>query len=626
MVGLGWLGGTFITIRGKIVLAFLVLAAITSGLGFSAISSVVESGRLVVQTYDKPLMAISYARMAQANFTAMRFVLARREAAAYPAQRRALDGQLNELARAVDQDLGVARERSSSAHAARTAAAALADFRDWNALRLGMRLDAPDADRATLHERAEALLAAFDTLGELTADDGFRDRERSLASIRHYRNLTIAGSLAALLVSIVTAVLLARQMVRPIAAASRAAKRIADGDLQAEIRPAGRDELGQLLNSMSVMRDNIQMMMQREIAARRSAQARLASAVENVQSGVALIDADGRIVTANSSFAVQFEVDPAALREGEHLPPAMAAAIETALDDPTGEVQARDGHWLRLSRSDTPTGGFMLIASDITLLKERESMLRAAKDAAESADRAKTDFLTNMSHELRTPLTAVIGFSEIIAEESLGPVGQPKYREFATDILHSGRHLLELINDILDIAKLQSGTTELRLAPVRLRRIMDDAVRIVRKQAQEAEIHLDLTLRNEPAVIQADHVRLRQVLLNLLSNAIKFTPAGGSVSVLAEGCAEGVAISVRDTGIGMAAEDIPRALEPFVQVDSSLTRAHGGTGLGLPLSKLFIELHGGRFSIRSEPGKGTTVTIVLPADAPATAPAEKIAA
>ena len=626
MVVVGWLQGAFITIRGKIVLAFLVLAAITSGLGFSAISSVVESGRLVVQTYDKPLMAISYARMAQANFTAMRYTLARRESATDPDQRGALDTQLDTLAHAVDEDLGVARERSSSVHAAQAAAAALNEFRGWNMLRLGIRLDAPDADRTALHDRAEALLASFDTLGELTADDGFRDRERSLASIRHYRNLTLAGSLVALLVSIVTAVMLARQMVRPIAAASRAAKRIAAGDLKAEIRPPGRDELGQLLSSMSVMRDNIQGMMQHEIAARRSAQARLASAVENVQSGVALIDADGQIVIANSSLAAQFQVDSAALREGEHLPPAIAVAIETALDEPTGEVQTRDGRWLRLSRSDTPAGGFMLIASDITLLKERESMLRAAKDAAESADRAKTDFLTNMSHELRTPLTAVIGFSEIIAEESLGPVGQPKYREFATDILHSGRHLLELINDILDIAKLQSGTTELRLAPVRLRRIVDDAVRIVRKQAQEADIRLDLTLRNEPAVIQADHVRLRQVLLNLLSNAIKFTPAGGSVSVLAEGCDEGVAISVRDTGIGMAAEDIPRALAPFGQVDSSLTRAHGGTGLGLPLSKLFIELHGGRFGIRSEPGKGTTVTIVLPAEAPAIAPRQKIAA
>jgi signal transduction histidine kinase len=196
--------------------------------------------------------------------------------------------------------------------------------------------------------------------------------------------------------------------------------------------------------------------------------------------------------------------------------------------------------------------------------------------------------------------------------ESFGTVGQPKYLEFADDILHSGRHLLDVINDMLDIAKLQSGMTELRLQRVPSRGIIDAAVRIVRKKAEQSGIHLELALPRDLPPIRADHLRLRQVLLNLLSNAIKFTPAGGTVSVIAAEYDTGLAITVRDTGIGMAAEDIPRALEPFVQVDSSLARRHGGTGLGLPLSKLFVDLHGGQFEIHSEPGKGTSVTIVLP--------------
>jgi signal transduction histidine kinase len=397
-------------------------------------------------------------------------------------------------------------------------------------------------------------------------------------------------------------------MAMPIAAASRAARRIAAGELDAEVLPAGRDELGQLLASMSVMRDNIRGMMEQEVTARRSAQGRLVNAIEGLQEGIALVDADRRVSLSNAQLAAFFPAHAAALAEGSVLPP----ETEAALASPTGEMQVGDGRWLRLSRSERPDGGFVLIASDITLLKEREAVLHAAKEQAEAANRAKTEFLTNMSHELRTPLTAIIGFSEIIANESFGSVGQPKYREFADDILHSGRHLLDVINDMLDIAKLQSGMTELRLQRVPSRGIIDAAVRIVRKKAEQSGIHLELALPRDLPPIRADHLRLRQVLLNLLSNAIKFTPAGGTVSVIAAEYDTGLAITVRDTGIGMAAEDIPRALEPFVQVDSSLARRHGGTGLGLPLSKLFVDLHGGQFEIHSEPGKGTSVTIVLP--------------
>ena len=167
---------------------------------------------------------------------------------------------------------------------------------------------------------------------------------------------------------------------------------------------------------------------------------------------------------------------------------------------------------------------------------ERESVLRAAKEEADRANRAKTDFLTNMSHELRTPLSAIIGFSEMIVRETYGPVSQPKYRDFADDILHSGQHLLDIISEILDVAKLQSGTMELRLKPLRPRLIIDDAVRIVRKQAQEAGIALDALVPDNMPMIEGDPVRLRQVLLNLLSNAIKFTPRGGTVSLLMARC------------------------------------------------------------------------------------------
>ncbi|MGA3399742.1 MAG: ATP-binding protein [Acetobacteraceae bacterium] len=607
----------FTSLRAKILLSFLGLTAITGLLGFGAVHSVAASGRLVMQIYDEPLMAISHVRKAQTEFTAMRLALALRDAAADPDRQQQSDRQLATLAGNVEDDLGVARERASSGRAAEVARAALDDFQAWNVLRLQREPDtAKPPLRDALDRRAESLLGEFDTLRQVTAEDCIRDRTRTMASIQRYRLWCVGATAAALLIGTLIAAALARHIVLPIGAASRAARRIAAGDLDAEILPAGRDELGQLLSAMSVMRDNIRTMMEHEAAAHRSAQGRLVNAIEGLNEGIALVGPDRRVIHANSQLAALFPAYAAGFTEGAVLPPETEAALAA---NPASEIQIADGRWLRLSRSERSDGGFVLIASDITLLKEREAVLQAAKEQAEAANRAKTEFLTNMSHELRTPLTAIIGFSEIISNESFGTVGQPKYREFADDILHSGRHLLDVINDMLDIAKLQSGMTELRLQRVPSRSIVDAAVRIVRKHAEQAGIRLELLIPRNLPMLRADHLRLRQVLLNLLSNAIKFTPAGGVVSVIAERRETELAITVRDTGIGMAPEDIPRALQPFVQVDNSLARRHGGTGLGLPLSKRFVDLHGGQFEIHSEPGKGTSVTIVLPI--PYTSPA-----
>ena len=385
----------------------------------------------------------------------------------------------------------------------------------------------------------------------------------------------------------------------------------AAGELDTDIRPGGKDELGRLLVSMTVMRDNIRQMMDREIAARRSAQTQLADAIEGAQSGVALIGPDGRVLMANSRIRQFFPGRRYPFAPGERVP----AEIDDGLAHPTGEMRLEDGRWLRLTHSPSKEGGMVLIASDISFLKEREVALREARDEAEAANRAKTDFLTNMSHELRTPLSAVIGFSEMIVKETFGPVGQPQYREFADDILHAGRHLMDVIADILDIAKAQSGTIELHKRTVRPEAVLRAAVRIVHEKARDANVTLMTHIGEHLPTVEADTVRLRQVLLNLLSNAIKFTSAGGTINAEVSRHPEGVALRIRDSGAGMAPGDIPRALQPFIQVDTSLARRHGGTGLGLPLTKIFVELHGGRLEIESTLDVGTTVSAILPASA-----------
>ncbi len=240
--------------------------------------------------------------------------------------------------------------------------------------------------------------------------------------------------------------------------------------------------------------------------------------------------------------------------------------------------------------------------------------LETALDAAATASQAKSQFLATMSHELRTPLNAIIGFSEILAAETFGPLGDPHYPDYARSIHASGRHLLDLINDILDFSKLDAGRLELHEETVALTEIIDGALRMMSTEASRAGVSLKAALAEPSPLLHADTRRVRQVLLNLLSNAIKFTPRGGEIRVMTIDSGGELGIAIADTGIGIAAEDIPRALERFGQLDSSLSRKYEGTGLGLPLSKRLMELHGGRLEIESVVGIGTTVTATFPGE------------
>ena len=254
-----------------------------------------------------------------------------------------------------------------------------------------------------------------------------------------------------------------------------------------------------------------------------------------------------------------------------------------------------------------------IIARDISAQTKAQKLLKIAKEEAESAAQLKGTFLANMSHELRTPLNAVIGFSEIIKNEFYGKVGSPKYIEYAADIHASGVHLLDLINEILDLSKIESGAQELFEERLDISQIVEECMRLTEPQRKKEEITVTSHLSSLLPTVVADNKMIKQVILNLLSNAIKFTPNGGKVAITCiverDG---GLALSVEDTGIGIREDDIVKALTPFVQVDSELNRRYQGTGLGLPLSKNLMELHGGRLEVASIYGSGTTVTIHLP--------------
>ncbi|MFN4224985.1 MAG: ATP-binding protein [Hyphomonas sp.] len=382
----------------------------------------------------------------------------------------------------------------------------------------------------------------------------------------------------------------------------------------------------------------------------RAAERRLRAAIEGFTGPFALWDSRKRLLYWNRSFALDFGLQDT-LRAGmshDTVMIARAGAVLTerrsAEDSRTMVVALRNGRWLKMVERTTPDGGLLTVGVDISenvrneeeLTRQKERIRRAALDLERSEGKAKeltkkyseekakaeraaftkSAFLANMSHELRTPLNAIIGFSEIMTNELAGPLGDPSYKEYARDILTSGQHLLDMINDILDMAKIEAGKMTITPQPIDPVDPVDAAVRMIRRKAEEKDIELVLDAAQNLPDIDADHRAIRQMMLNLISNAIKFTDRGGRITVTVEQRGPEIYFAVMDTGIGIPAEDISRLGQPFEQVAKTKDRNTDGTGLGLALTKSFAEMHGGRMTLASVYGEGTTVAFYLPISGP----------
>ena len=384
-----------------------------------------------------------------------------------------------------------------------------------------------------------------------------------------------------------------------------------------------------------------------------AAERRLHDAIESVSEAFVLFDRYGRLIMCNSAFRAAFSLEPKVLKPGAMRSSVLklaelAVRAHTPVDNPAKpglrEVETVDGRWLQVSERRTAEGGLVMTGADITGVKRQEEARRLKEEAlqhavgrleesrrelsdlaqkyqaekfrAEAANSAKSEFLANMSHELRTPLNAINGFSEMMVAQMFGPLGDGRYREYAADILSSGQHLLALINDILDMSKIEAGKMSLHLERVDVFELAQEAVRLMRNRAETAGLAVEVVAADDLPTLDGDYRGLKQILLNLLSNAVKFTPQGGKITVrLVEvGGRDGrrLRVSVCDTGIGIAPEHLGRLARPFEQIETQHAKTQQGTGLGLALTKALVELHGGVLSIESEPGSGTAVSFTLP--------------
>jgi len=383
----------------------------------------------------------------------------------------------------------------------------------------------------------------------------------------------------------------------------------------------------------------------------RASELRLRHAFEGFSMPIALWDNRRRLVFWNESFAKTFNLSESVLRPGIssdvlNVEISKSIRMDRSNETVTGEreVLLRDGRWFHLAERDTSSGLTLMIGSDISTLKnQQDEHLRnekklkrlvselersegrareftrkyaEEKTKAEHASQAKGSFLANMSHELRTPLNAINGFSEMLVKEVFGPLGDKRYQSYAQDILISGQHLLDMINDILDMAKIESGKMTINTKPIDPVEPVDAAVRMIRRKADEKNIKLEFLYGDDVQDIEADHRAVRQMVLNLVSNAIKFTKDNGAVTVTLRNEADQVAIEVKDTGVGIPKDDLPKLANPFEQAQSNQDMNLNGTGLGLALTRSLAELHSGRFAIESELGVGTTVTLYLPVQQP----------
>jgi adenylate cyclase len=451
------------------------------------------------------------------------------------------------------------------------------------------------------------------------------------------------GALFGLMLSVVVSIMVSRSIAQPIKAVTNAMRHLSSGDTEVEVGYRDRrDEVGQMVEAINVFRrTTIEMRalevesLEKEAKSLREigeARTRLTDAIETISEGFSLYDSEDKLIVCNRRYKELFPSYADVIVPGTRFEDIMRTATERGLiKDAEGgreawiaerlarhhapsetHIQHRsDGRWIQVSERKTANGGVVAIYADITEMKQREAELAAARDAADDANRTKSSFLANMSHELRTPLNAIIGYSEILQEDAGDKDGKAPIEDLRK-IESAGRHLLGLINNILDLSKIEAGKMDVFIEAVDLQALLKEVLSIVRPLADKNENVIEVICPADIGSFHSDQTKMKQCLLNLLSNASKFTSEGTLTLTVAREDNFGVCFRVSDTGVGMTQEQLGRLFEAFSQADASTTKRFGGTGLGLAITKHFCTMLGGDVTVESTPGAGSTFIIRLP--------------
>lgn len=497
---------------------------------------------------------------------------------------------------------------------------------------------------AQAREHANAVESRLAALADALHAEAWEARDAALASADSAIRTSIIIVVVVALIGIVLTLAVFRSIVAPLRRLDTAMSAMIEGRTDVDIPPVGQDEIGRMARTLALFRDSIAERARLEAESQRQ-RARMETAIETISEGFALFDADDRLAVANSRYTSMY---PDSAKLGLTFEEILHDLVDRGITDLDGlsgdewiaqrmekhrrakgffEQGLSDGRWMRISERKTPDNGTVGVFADITELKRRQNELEEAKELADSANTAKSQFVANMSHELRTPLNAIIGYSEMLIEEAQ----DLNLEDFEPDLQRirgAGKHLLGLINDILDFAKIEAGKMDVLIEPFDVATLVSQVEGTIAPLIAKNENTFELSIDDDLGGMESDETKIRQSLFNLLSNASKFTKQGTvSLKVRAiDGRDPGgrIEFRVEDTGIGMTPEQKDKLFQAFTQADASTSRNYGGTGLGLAITKEFCRMLGGDVRVESEPGEGSAFTITLPRTCPQAEPAPSI--
>lgn len=610
----------FKLVASKIFFGFLAMTLMLVALGGYAFHSIESASEVVEETYDKPLMAINFARSASQKFSELEILKLN------ALNDESTDTAFEEISSNFLSDLKIAKERSIAQKADTFFEAVETDFRKWKAheqkaIFLGQTERKRTVEAKKIGDNLEIIV-------ELQTNQSFRNREYAIQTMQRINKLSFLAFFIGLLLTVALTLWIGISTLRPLRAAAKVAAEISSGRLDTNIPRGGEDEIGQLLRSMQIMQENIKERISNEIFLKNLAQDRLADSLENSKDAILLTDSDGIITVANPGVRDLFgqfsQMSPKVTFVGQSLHSffkndGTPQNSELEKGNFENEFLVDNEKWIRVNASETREGGRLFIWSNISESYRTAERLKRAFHLADSASRAKTNFLAAMSHELNTPLNAIVGLSDALRLDLLSK-SLPESAALSKQITFSGEHMAQIVRDVLEIANdeidIDTANQSMGFESIRISKLALSVIQDLRPLAKQRNVTIYWKCPAGIPRVSGVKDDIEILIRKLVDNAIKFNKPGGFVKVtLRNKNEDSICLDIVDNGIGIALEDQKKIMEPFVQLHEGYSRKVDGTGLGLAIVQRIITRLGANLEVRSFPGKGSIFRITFPRNA-----------